>query len=79
MKVDDVPEEWLDALISQLPAKAAALIEEIDFRAALAAVALLIAEREREACAKLAEDYATERHGIIGPAHLSTAIRARKP
>lgn len=73
MRADDVPEEWMDALISQLPAKATAAIQEIDFRAAIAAVAPLIAKAERERCAKVAEQ---NREWETAGRHIAAAIRA---
>lgn len=57
--------------------------------AALAAVAPLIAEREREACAKLVEEFPARTHGSLATApyaaaeqaaeEIAAAIRARKP
>ena len=86
MKAEDVPDEWVNvADPAAFAAWKANLGHEGMIRAAIAAVAPLIAAAEREACAKVALYYPTpvdagphEAHGRDSSAvGIAAAIRAR--
>lgn len=90
MRPEDVPEEWV-ALAGNGYAQGSgeSTWDVLGMRVAIAAVAPLIAKREREACAKVVDDAASEvqdnireniaevRHIQIGPADNRPLIVAR--